>query len=278
MIEPGLPEDKAQAQLGVELFSQFGGKKRKPSKKHAKKAGKKTGKKAGKKVVKKSKKKVVGKKTRKSVGKKKLGKRKTMGKRKMVMDGGMFGWSTRRRPQPAAVVSPNVGESPWLKNGRDYAAATAAVTTATPATAVTTATPATAATVNGAGMYDYLSSLVSSDKANAVTVNGNAKAPAPPANAAGDGDSDDEEVNEEVRYVAEEWDFEDEDTTDYYKEYCNNRDELNIKKNPSPAERETLKKIKKVMARSSKLKNKCDGWAKDRKQEKRAAAGYHGVR
>ena len=88
MGEPGLPEDKAQAQLGVEMFSQFGGKKRKPSKKHAKKAGKKTGKKAGKKVVKKSKKKVVGKKTRKSVGKKKLGKRKTMGKRKMVMDGG----------------------------------------------------------------------------------------------------------------------------------------------------------------------------------------------
>ena len=251
MVEPGLPEDKAQAQLGVEMFSQFGGKKRKPSKKHAKKAGKKTGKKAGKKVVKKSKKKVVGKKTRKSVGKKKLGKRKTMGKRKMVMDGGMFGWPTRRRPQPAAVVSPNVGVSPWLKNGRDYAAATA-VTTATPATAVTTATPATAATVNG-----------------------NAKAPAPPANAAGDGDSDDEEVEEEVRYVAEEWDSEDEDTTDYYKDYCNKRDELNIKKNPSPAERETLKKIKKVMARSPFLKTKCDGWAKDRKQEKRAAAGFY---
>lgn len=72
MVEHGLPEDEAGAE--VEAFSQFGGKKRKTSKKHAKKAGKKT----GKKVVKKSKKKVVGKKTRKSVGKKKLGKRKTM--------------------------------------------------------------------------------------------------------------------------------------------------------------------------------------------------------
>lgn len=72
MVEHGLPEDEAGAK--VEAFSQFGGKKRKTSKKHAKKAGKKT----GKKVVKKSKKKVVGKKTRKSVGKKKLGKRKTL--------------------------------------------------------------------------------------------------------------------------------------------------------------------------------------------------------
>lgn len=72
MSEPGLPEDEAQ--LGVETFSQFGGKKRKSSKKHSKKSGKKT----GKKVVKKSKKKIKGKKTRKSVGKKKLGKRKTL--------------------------------------------------------------------------------------------------------------------------------------------------------------------------------------------------------
>ena len=76
MVEHGLPDDEAGAE--VEAFSQFGGKKRKTSKKHVKKAGKKTGKKAGKKVVKKSKKKVVGKKTRKSVGKKKLGKRKTL--------------------------------------------------------------------------------------------------------------------------------------------------------------------------------------------------------
>ena len=72
MVEHGLPEDEAGAE--VEAFSQFGGKKRKTSKKHVKKAGKKT----GKKVVKKSKKKVVGKKTRKSVGKKKLGKKKTL--------------------------------------------------------------------------------------------------------------------------------------------------------------------------------------------------------
>ena len=76
MGEHGLPEGEEETL--VETFSQFGGKKRKPSKKHAKKSGKKTGKKSGKKVVKKSKKKVVGKKTRKSVGKKKLGKRKTL--------------------------------------------------------------------------------------------------------------------------------------------------------------------------------------------------------
>ena len=72
MVEHELPEDEPGAK--VEAFSQFGGKKRKTSKKHAKKAGKKTGKKSGKKVVKKSKKKVVGKKTRKSVGKKSWGK------------------------------------------------------------------------------------------------------------------------------------------------------------------------------------------------------------
>lgn len=97
MVEHELPEDEPRAE--VEAFSQFGGKKRKTSKKHAKKAGKKTGKKSGKKVVKKSKKKVVGKKTRKSVGKKKLGKRKTL-------RGGDGSWFSSHSSNPKGITEP----------------------------------------------------------------------------------------------------------------------------------------------------------------------------
>lgn len=134
MVEHELPEDEPGAK--VEAFSQFGGKKRKTSKKHAKKAGKKTGKKSGKKVVKKSKKKVVGKKTRKSVGKKKLGKRKTLrgGSRQgRDWDWGTSGFgfltpstsndqqtSTNHPPSSRASNPPQVRSGPMLLRNPSY--------------------------------------------------------------------------------------------------------------------------------------------------------------